>query len=109
MKDKDKTREQLIDELQELRQRVPDIQASEAQLRDTQEDLNKHTHQLGERSKELDCLYGITKLLAKPGISLQEIFQGIVELLPPAFQYPEITASRSVSYTHLTLPTILLV
>jgi len=52
------------------------------------------THQLAERTKELDCLYGITELLAKSGISLPEIFQGIVELLPPAFQYPEITASR---------------
>ena len=94
MKDKDETREQLIDELQELRQRVSNLQPSEAQLRDTQEELNKQTHQLGERIKELDCLYGITEILAKPGISLQEIFQGIVELLPPAFQYPEVTASR---------------
>ena len=52
------------------------------------------THQLAERGKELGCLYGITELLAKPSISLQEILQGIVELLPPAFQYPEITAAR---------------
>jgi PAS domain S-box-containing protein len=52
------------------------------------------THQQAERTKQLDCLYGITELLVKPGISLPEIFQGIVELLPPAFQYPEITASR---------------
>jgi PAS domain S-box-containing protein len=52
------------------------------------------THQQAERTKQLDCLYGITEVLAKPGISLPEIFQGIVELLPPAFQYPEITTSR---------------
>jgi PAS domain S-box-containing protein len=52
------------------------------------------THQPAERTKQLDCLYGISELLAKPGISPSEIFQGIVELLPPAFQYPEITASR---------------
>jgi PAS domain S-box-containing protein len=89
MKDKGKTREQLIHELRELRQRV-----SKAQLRQTQEELNKQTQRLAERTKELDCIYGITELLAKPGTSLQEIFQGIVELLPPAFQYPEITAAR---------------
>ena len=52
------------------------------------------THQPAERNKELDCLYSVTELLAKPGISLPEVLQGIVELLPPAFRYPEIIASR---------------
>jgi PAS domain S-box-containing protein len=94
MKDEAKTREQLIHELQHLRQRVSDLQASEAQLRKTREGFTMQTHQLAERTKQLDCLYGITELLVKPGISLPEILQGIAELLPPAFQYPEITASR---------------
>jgi PAS domain S-box-containing protein len=94
MKDKGKTREQLIHELQDLRESVSNLQASEAQLKQTKEELNKQTHRLAERTKELGCLYGIAELLAKPRISLQEIFQGIIELLPPAFQYPEITASR---------------
>ena len=94
MKDKGKTREQLIDELQDLRQRVSDLQASEAQLKDTKKKLNKQTHQLGERIKELDCLFGISQVLGKHDTSVHEILQGIVELLPPAFQYPEITASR---------------
>ncbi len=47
-----------------------------------------------ERIKELVCLYGISHLKEKPSISLEEIFQGIVELIPPAWQYPEITCSR---------------
>jgi len=94
MKDKGKTREQLIDELQDLRRKVSDLHTSEARLKETQEELNELKRALGERSKELDCLYGITELLAKPGISLQGIFQGILEFLPSAFQYPQITASR---------------
>ena len=51
-------------------------------------------HALQERVKELNCLYGISQLMIKPGISLDEIFQGTVELIPPAWQYPEITNAR---------------
>ncbi len=58
---------------------------------------------LTERVKELTCLYGIAQVAAQPGISLEEIIQGIVELLPPAWQYPEIAFARisldGISYT----------
>jgi PAS domain S-box-containing protein len=53
-------------------------------------------HALQERVKELNCLYGISQLMIKPGISLDEIFQGTVELIPAAWQYPEITCARIV-------------
>lgn len=49
---------------------------------------------LRERVKELTCLYGIAKLVEQPGISRDEILQGVVELIPPGWQYPEITAAR---------------
>jgi len=56
-----------------------------------------------ERVKELTCLYGIAQITGQPGISLEVIIQGIVELLPPAWQYPEIAFSRiildGISYT----------
>lgn len=51
---------------------------------------------LRERVKELTCLYGIARLVEKPQTSRDEILEGIVELLPPAWQYPEITVSRIV-------------
>ena len=58
---------------------------------------------LRERVKELTCLYGIARLVAKPGISLEEILCGIIELLPPAWLYPEIAFARIIlegrSYT----------
>lgn len=59
-----------------------------------QEALLKRTHDLGERVKELNCLYGISSLAEKPDISLEELFQGIVDLIPPAWQYPEVTCAR---------------
>ncbi|MHC4542958.1 MAG: sensor histidine kinase [Planctomycetota bacterium] len=56
-----------------------------------------------ERVKELTCLYGIAQIAGQPDISLEEIIQGIVELLPPAWQYPETAFARiildGISYT----------
>jgi len=51
---------------------------------------------LRERVKELTCLYGIAQIAGRPGVSLDEILQAIVELLPPAWQYPEISFARIV-------------
>jgi signal transduction histidine kinase len=49
---------------------------------------------LRERVKELTCLYGIARLATQSNLSLKEILQGIVELLPPAWLYPEIAGGR---------------
>lgn len=49
-----------------------------------------------ERVKELTCLYGIAKLSEYQSASLKNILQGIVELLPPAWLYPEIASARIV-------------
>ena len=58
---------------------------------------------LTERVKELTCLYGIAQIAGQPGISLEETIQGIVELLPTAWQYPETAFARiildGISYT----------
>jgi PAS domain S-box-containing protein len=59
-----------------------------------EEALRKRTHDLGERIKELQCLYAIATLVAKPGSSVEEICQGIVEVMPLAWQYPEIACGR---------------
>lgn len=55
---------------------------------------------LYERVKELTCLYGIANIAGQPGISLTEILDGIVEFLPPAWQYPVITFGRIVLDGH---------
>ena len=56
-----------------------------------------------ERVKELTCLYGMAQITSQPDMALEEIIQGIVELLPPAWQYPEISCARiildGISYT----------
>jgi two-component system NtrC family sensor kinase len=49
---------------------------------------------LRERVKELTCLYGIAQIVQNPGATLEGILQGIVELLPPAFQYSKVAHAR---------------
>jgi signal transduction histidine kinase len=51
---------------------------------------------LTERVKELTCLYGIAQIACRPDMSLEEIVQNIAELLPPAWQYPEIASARII-------------
>jgi len=59
-----------------------------------EEALRQRTQDLGERVKELNSLYAIGKLVETPGVSLEEILQGTVDLLPSAYQYPEVTCAR---------------
>ncbi len=61
-----------------------------------EEELKKRTHDISERVKELDCLFGISQLVETAGISLEEILQGTVDLLPKAWQYPDITTARII-------------
>ncbi len=51
-------------------------------------------HLLQERVKELSCLYGIASLIERSGSSINEIMQGTADLIPPSWQYPEITCSK---------------
>jgi len=49
---------------------------------------------LRERVKELTCLHGVARLLQNQRPAPASILGEIVSLLPPAWQYPEVTAAR---------------
>jgi DNA-binding CsgD family transcriptional regulator len=49
---------------------------------------------LRERIKELNCLYGITRLTERGPDSLEEFLKRVVNILPPSWQYPEITCAH---------------
>jgi len=59
-------------------------------------ELKIQTRDLAQRTKELNCLYQISALRERPGASLEEILQGVVDLIPPSLQYPEITCARII-------------
>lgn len=57
--------------------------------------LNQYTQAaLQERVKELTCLYSMSQIAEKPYVSLENLMHKIMEMLPPAWQYPEITRVR---------------
>jgi len=91
IKDKQKTKEQLLNELVELRQRIAGWEISERERKRAEYNLSK-------RVKELHCLYGIANIAERVGITLgitlDELYQEVVNLLPDAWQYPEITCAR---------------
>jgi PAS domain S-box-containing protein len=58
------------------------------------EKYHKTAHALRERVKELNCLYGISKLVEQENITIGEIVQGTADIIPPSWQYPEITCAR---------------
>ncbi len=62
-------------------------------VEDTTE-LKKVEMALRERVKELSCLFRLSHLIEQPGISLEEILEGCVQLIPAAMQHPDITCAR---------------
>ncbi len=90
MSDKSKTKAALMQELAELRRREADFHALEGEH-------GQVLRALRERIKELDCLYAITRLAGREGISQNELFQAIAELVAMSWQYPEIACVRIVA------------
>lgn len=51
-------------------------------------------HDLYERIKELNTLYGIANIAEIPNITVDELYEKVTNLLPQGWQYPEITCAR---------------
>lgn len=58
--------------------------------------LQRLMHDLNERVKELRCLYAIARILEEPAAKTEETLRQIVDLIPPAFEFPEDTCARIV-------------
>jgi len=71
-----------------------ELKAMNEELKSTNNELHKQMQELDDRIKELNCLFDISSIVVKQGIPLDEILQGIVDLIPPGWQFPEITCAR---------------
>jgi hypothetical protein len=60
------------------------------------EELGLVSHRLKERIKELNCLYDISSFRDATDFSLDAVLQAVIDFIPPAFQYPEITCARII-------------
>ncbi len=61
---------------------------------ETPDQLQRTLHHLGERVKELTALHTTARLFQEDQESTEGLLQKIADLLPPSWQYPEITAGR---------------
>ena len=59
-----------------------------------EEQNRKLIQNLGERVKELTALHLSARILHDEARTVADLLQTIVALLPPAFQYPDVTAAR---------------
>lgn len=60
------------------------------------EEQKRLRHLFGERVKELTALHRTVHLLQDSAKPIEEVLKQIVALLPPAWQYPEITVARII-------------
>jgi hypothetical protein len=60
----------------------------------TDEKLEQVSNRLRERIKELKCIYDISSLRAGTSFSLDDVLQEVIDFIPPATEYPEITCAR---------------
>ncbi|HSE86704.1 MAG TPA: PAS domain S-box protein, partial [Candidatus Binatia bacterium] len=63
-------------------------------LKRTQQRNEELVHNLGDRVKELTALHRAARILQNEAQPLPDLLQQFVVVLPPAWQYPEITAAR---------------
>jgi len=75
---------------EELKREIKDLKRSDT------EELGLVSHRLRERIKELNCLYDISSFRDATDFSLDAVLQAVIDFIPPAFQYPEITCARIV-------------
>ncbi|MDM8527105.1 PAS domain-containing protein [Anaerolineales bacterium HSG24] len=69
------------------------------ELVQTREALQEKTYELGERVKELNCLYELSQLVENLDScfdNIDSILQGVVELILSAWQYSDITCAKIV-------------
>ncbi len=96
MQDDHETKKQADEELRQVRRRLAELESSETERQRTAETLTKRSRDLAERVKELHCLYEIANLATHRDLSVDELLQAAVNLVPASMQYPEISCARII-------------
>lgn len=63
-------------------------------LRHAGDERTRWLHELKQRVKELGCLYGMEKLFASEGETLEAVLQGVVNLIPHACRHESLCGAR---------------
>ncbi len=57
-------------------------------------DVYELAHRLDERVKELNCLYGISRLAEDRQLTIDDFLQRVVDLIPHSWQYTHVACAR---------------
>jgi hemerythrin-like metal-binding protein len=76
-----------------VRRKLAELKLAEANS-SLEEKISIRTHELGERVKEQTGLYSLARILNRLDITIEEALELAVEVLPPAWHYPDITCAR---------------
>jgi len=90
----DISKEKLIEEIKMKDQKIVQLEKIKNRLEEVEEEKDVLLDHLKERVKELNCLYDIAKVNEIPNITLDQLFQKVVEKIPLGWKYPEIACSR---------------
>ena len=91
-----RTFDQMTEQLKAVTASRDELDKETKERRKAEKELQKSMSKVGEQIKELNCLFEISRLLERRRLTLEEILQGIIELIPPAWQYPEITSAKII-------------
>ena len=60
----------------------------------SRDELDREVNERKKAEKALNCLFEISRLVEKRNLTLDGSIQGIVDLIPPAWLYPDITCAK---------------
>lgn len=90
------TTDQLVNKLKVAQAEIVHLKREQHIKSAIEKEKSKIEHSLRERIKELNCLYGVAELIEENEDDMDNAMQGIADLLPVSWQYPEITTGRVI-------------
>ena len=72
-----------------VEERTAELSSTNVKLAEEIAERSSAQGRLQQHIKRLNCFYGLSKLVEKPQISLEQIFQEVVGLIRSAYQHPE--------------------
>ncbi len=89
-------KDMLNKELAALQKRIVELEREKQLQLEVEIEKEKTEDFPREREKELNCLYSVSELIDQHDSSIENILQGVADLLPPSWQHPHITCSRVI-------------
>jgi len=94
------TKEELVCHIAEMNAEMLELQEELRQSRDQADwvagSMKARTRVLNERIKELNCVYQVFQIFRDPGLRFEQRVGRIVDILPRAWQYPDLAGARAV-------------